>query len=172
METTIALAGRSDLLSCAACSTRSFAEKWRKRGFTLTELLVTISVVAILASIAYPSFQGHVLKVRRTDARQSLTQTVQQLERCYSRYRAFDSLDCPLVSAGPTLSTTSIDGRYVITSQEPDAEDRLGTESVTLYAIATGAQAGDRRCAWLSLTNALVQGAEDNTGADTTAECW
>lgn len=143
-----------------------------RRGFTLTELLVTVSIVAILASIAYPSFQGHILKVRRTDARQSLLQAVQQLERCYSRYRAFNSTDCPLISAGPTLSATSIDGHYVISSQEPGGAEQLGVESVTLYAIAKDGQARDRLCTWLSLTNGLVQGAEDSAGTDTALQCW
>ncbi len=113
-----------------------------------------------------------MLKIRRTDARQSLLQAVQQLERCYSRYRAFDSTDCPLVSDGPTLSTTSIDGHYTISSQEPGGAEQLGRDSVTLYAIATGGQARDRLCAWLSLTNGLVQGAEDSAGTDTGLQCW
>ena len=64
-------------------------------GFTLVEMVVVIAILAILVTIAYPSYRSQVRKSRRTDAKQSLTLTAQQLERCYSRYRRFNSLDCP-----------------------------------------------------------------------------
>lgn len=37
-------------------------------GFTLIELLITVAVVAILAAVAYPSYQQHVRKSRRAEA--------------------------------------------------------------------------------------------------------
>ena len=40
----------------------------RSGGFTLIEILVAITVVAILASIAYPSYQDHMRKGRRAAA--------------------------------------------------------------------------------------------------------
>lgn len=41
-------------------------------GFTLIELLVVIAIIGILGSIAYPSFQAHILKARRGDAKAEL----------------------------------------------------------------------------------------------------
>jgi type IV pilus assembly protein PilE len=37
-------------------------------GFTLIELMVTVAIVAILAAIAYPSYQDHMRKGRRSAA--------------------------------------------------------------------------------------------------------
>ncbi|HHZ88190.1 MAG TPA: prepilin-type N-terminal cleavage/methylation domain-containing protein, partial [Chromatiaceae bacterium] len=42
------------------------------KGFTLIELMVTIVIVAILASIAIPSYTGQIQKSRRAEATASL----------------------------------------------------------------------------------------------------
>jgi type IV pilus assembly protein PilE len=42
--------------------------KSSSRGFTLIELMITVAVIAILAGIAYPSYQQHVRKSRRAEA--------------------------------------------------------------------------------------------------------
>ncbi len=42
------------------------------RGFTLVELLITIVVVGILVSIAYPSYTNHLRKSRRAEAQRVL----------------------------------------------------------------------------------------------------
>ena len=39
-----------------------------QRGFTLLELMIAVVVVAILASVAYPSYQAHLRKSRRAEA--------------------------------------------------------------------------------------------------------
>jgi type IV pilus assembly protein PilE len=41
----------------------------RERGFTLIELMVACAVVAILASVAYPSYLSHVRKSTRAAAK-------------------------------------------------------------------------------------------------------
>lgn len=39
-----------------------------QRGFTLIELMITVAIVAILASVAYPSYQQYVIRGKRTAA--------------------------------------------------------------------------------------------------------
>jgi type IV pilus assembly protein PilE len=42
------------------------------RGFTLIELLMALTCVAILASLAWPSYQSLILRSQRAQARASL----------------------------------------------------------------------------------------------------
>ncbi len=44
----------------------------RQRGITLLELIITVAIIAILASMAYPSYQAHMLKSRRAEALEHL----------------------------------------------------------------------------------------------------
>lgn len=40
----------------------------RQNGFSLIELMITVVVVAVLAAVAYPSYQDHLRKGRRASA--------------------------------------------------------------------------------------------------------
>lgn len=53
-----------------------------QRGFTLLELMIAVAVVAILAAIAYPSYQSHLISSRRASA-QSHLMDISQREQQY-----------------------------------------------------------------------------------------
>ncbi len=51
------------------------------KGFTLIEIMTTLFVIAILASVAYPSYQNQVLKSKRSEGKALLLEVMQLQER-------------------------------------------------------------------------------------------
>ena len=79
-----------------------------QNGFNLLELLVTVTIIGILAMIAYPSYVGHTTKTRRAEAMSLLLQDAGFMERyftengCY-RNRGTDGVCGTSDDTNPTL---------------------------------------------------------------------
>jgi type IV pilus assembly protein PilE len=52
------------------------------KGFTLIELMIAVTVMAILVAIAVPTYNNYIIKSRRSDAKASLV-TIAQLQETY-----------------------------------------------------------------------------------------
>lgn len=53
----------------------------QQNGFTLVELMIVVAIVAILVAIAYPSYQQHVKKTKRNEAKAEMIQISAKLQR-------------------------------------------------------------------------------------------
>ena len=59
------------------------------RGFTLVEILIVVTVVAILAFIALPSYQQHVIKTKRSLAKAELMEVLSRQEQFFVNNRQY-----------------------------------------------------------------------------------
>jgi type IV pilus assembly protein PilE len=74
-----------------------------RRGFTLIELMITVAIVAILASVAYPSYRDYVVRSRVAEATGTLSITRVRLEQFYQDNRNYGSTNS---SCGVPLPTS------------------------------------------------------------------
>jgi type IV pilus assembly protein PilE len=131
------------------------------QGFTLLELLITMVILGILLSLAYPAYRSYLLKSRRSDALVSLSQNQLILERCYSQNFAYN-VAC---GALPTFPQISQQGFYSI------AISNTGATTYTLTATPRGTQVKDTTCATMTVNQANVKTATDSGGSAQTT-CW
>lgn len=111
----------------------------QNQGFTLVEMIVTITILAILASIAYPSYRNYQLKAREQNARADLIQNVSRLERYYAINKTFSGYSEDLVQNKSveyfTLSGTYESDHYFLTAT-PKANS--GEEKSIVYDSVRG----------------------------------
>jgi type IV pilus assembly protein PilE len=118
-----------------------------QKGFTLIELMITVAIVGIIATIAYPSYQGFIQKSSRSVAQADLMALAAAMER---HKAATYSYKGAAVSSGDTGAPTVF---YTHSpSSEPLANRRYnltieaaaGTNyQIKATPLSGGPQAGD-----------------------------
>lgn len=86
----------------------------RDRGFTMIELMMTVVVIAILATIAIASYRSSVLRAHRTDASTTLLRVSMAEEKYFLQNSQYTA---DLASAAPTglgIGATSPLGYYTL----------------------------------------------------------
>lgn len=53
----------------------------RSKGFTLVEVMIVVAIIAVLVAVAYPSYQQHVKKTKRNEAKAEMMQISAKLQR-------------------------------------------------------------------------------------------
>jgi type IV pilus assembly protein PilE len=133
-------------------------------GFTLTELLIVIAVVAVLVALAIPSYQSFVMKSRRTEAKELLYTAAQRLQQYYTMFNAYTT------NAGSlSVPTTSSNGYYNLTIAAGTTGSINTSYTVTATPVGGTSQAGDSACGTYAL-NSL--GTKTVSGSQTTPPCW
>lgn len=120
-------------------------------GFTLIELMITVAIIGIIASIAYPSYIEQVRKTRRTNAQSDLVEMASFMERFYTENFTYVGAALPFTESPKQGNPKYYDLTVATTAL-----------TYTLTATAKGTQTADS-CGDLTLTN---------TGASTPANCW
>ena len=64
------------------------------RGFTLLELMVVVGIIAIIASLAYPSYQEYIGTTYQTQAVSDMKRCALELERQYSNNFTYSGGQC------------------------------------------------------------------------------
>lgn len=109
----------------------------KQNGFTLIELMVTVAIVGMLASIAYPSYTSYIIKGNRSAAQAQMLDIANRQQQFLLANRAFASTTT-LNSSGYTLPST-LTGKYTHAVG-------VGTGTVPSFTItftATGNQTSD-----------------------------
>ncbi|WP_176217580.1 type IV pilin protein [Chromobacterium violaceum] len=132
------------------------------RGVTLVELMITLAVVAILGTIAYPMYTGYAQRSRRSDAWQALTTAQAQMEQCYSQYFAYNNAAC-------TVTTASPNGYYQV---QIASSTTASAYTLTATPVSSGLQAADASCGSFSVGSTGIRSAQNAQGADTSSTCW
>lgn len=112
----------------------------REQGFTLIEVMIVVAIIAILCSIAYPSYVEHVRKTRLAQAKEGAMEIVTQLERRVSQKSAYD--------ADLSALTQPYSGEVSYTYSRPDERNFVLQATNATYNVWVGINGKGTRCAY------------------------
>jgi len=129
-------------------------------GFTLIELMIVVAIVAILASVAFASYDFAMIKGRRSAAAGCALEGAQFMERYYTTNLTYVGAAIPASDCQRELQ-----GHYVVA---------LAASAARSYSITATPQnhqaAKDSKCGTLSVDHTGARGITGTAGSS--AECW
>lgn len=115
----------------------------RVLGFSLIELMITVAVIAILATVAYPQYQDYVRRGNRSAAQTFMMTVAQRQEQYLLTNRSYATTIAALNLTQPPETV----GRYTF------ALEGMGTATYTVSATPQGNQAVTGKFEKLTLTS-------------------
>ncbi|MGB1272249.1 MAG: type IV pilin protein [Endozoicomonas sp.] len=92
--------------------------RYKNKGFNLIELLITLAIIGVLATLAYPNYREYVIQTRRSEGIAMLMQIMQQQERFFTEQLSY-SVDLAALGYSPDPATGTVSsegGHYHITA--------------------------------------------------------
>jgi type IV pilus assembly protein PilE len=163
--------------------------KRQKKGFTLIELMITVAIIGILASIAMPAYTKYVARANRADARAQLMLIAQFMQRYYSANDRYDQnragtaiLDTTAgIPVALRVSPANGTALYQLNTAVAAANNYAITANANSYTLSmapiTGRAMANDDCGIFTLTSTGVRGITSLAGvASTNAtlinNCW
>lgn len=146
-------------------------------GCTLIKVMIVVTIVAILAAVAYPSYQEQVRKSRRGEAKAALLKTMQAQEKYYTqfnRYFAFDTstslAQTPFRAfSGDTSAASSHSITAAACGSGPGENIDACVRVTAIPGEAVGGMAfANAKCGHLTLSSTGVKAASGPHGV----KCW
>ncbi len=133
----------------------------RARGFTLIELMVTVAIAAILASVAIPMYRDYVIRGRIIDATSKLSDFRVRMEQYFMDNRTYANG----AACGVADPKDTDDAGFTITCKDPSA---------TAYtAIATGKESkGMKGFEYQIVASGAKKTSAVPTGWTASDDCW
>lgn len=151
----------------------------RHRGFTLPELLVAVTIVGILAGVAYPAYQEQLRKTRRADAEGALLGLANAMERYFTENNTYigaaGTKESPAPSGKPRIyaDQAPVEGskKYYDLRISDTPVPTATTYTLDAIPISSSPQGVDR-CGILTLTNTGVKNIRNAKSGVTKTDCW
>lgn len=99
----------------------------RQNGFSLIEICMTLSLLAIIVAIAFPMYSQHVLTTRRLEAATALSQLAVALERYQIEHNSyqgatFTKLNIKQKAAHYLLAIEELHDNYFMLAAKPQGK--------------------------------------------------
>ena len=149
----------------------------KQYGFTLVELMITVAIIAIIASIALPSYERYVSKANRVDATTEIMKLAAAQEKYYLQNNSYatETLLAGFINGGTTLETQSGYYGVAVTGNNGNSTtlDYQQGFVMTLTPPSTSRQfTKDTVCRDIIMDHTGQRTSKNAAGADSTDECW
>lgn len=134
----------------------------RPLGFTLLELMIVVTVIAVLAMIAIPSYSEQIRKGKRAEA----VQAIGDLQLRQERWRAEHATYGSLADLGGASLNSSLKN-YTISVNDPPIAG-----GYTITATRKNDLANDPKCANFTMTVASGVATKSTSDGQNVDYCW
>ncbi|MFZ6750117.1 type IV pilin protein [Undibacterium sp. Ren11W] len=133
----------------------------KRNGFTLIEVMITVVIVGVLASIALPNYTAYVKRAKRADAMAVLLKNANWMQQQFTIDNKFPASATVLPFAQSPEAGTA---RYNISIVVPATAN---TSQYTLQAVPVAAD----ECATFTLDHTGLRG-QSGTASKSATACW